>query len=266
MTRRESRQAALFALYEREVNHNEPDEIYSCAEQSGTYEVDEHTMRTVRAVLDHISEIDALIEPRLLNRVLSRVPPLPLSIMRLSCAEMLYMDDIPNNISISEAVVLARRYCSTESYSFINGILGSICAELEGHPARPIVGKDALRQAEDRPASDDEAARADADKTAFSQAGESDGAPIAGEAADAGCPAGNDLSSPCAEAGTGSSSAPSRQEAADPDEGASSAAASENVCACRPAAAASAPAVQAPSAAVPDTAADTVSVAAGEEK
>ncbi|NMD38670.1 MAG: N utilization substance protein B, partial [Christensenellaceae bacterium] len=49
-----------------------------------------------------------------------------LAIMRLSVFEMLYCLDIPNNVSISEAISLAHTYSDNKSARFLNGVLGAI--------------------------------------------------------------------------------------------------------------------------------------------
>ena len=46
--------------------------------------------------------------------------------MRLSIAEIKYMEEIPNSVSINEAVELAKKYGSGDSGKFVNGVLGRI--------------------------------------------------------------------------------------------------------------------------------------------
>ena len=45
--------------------------------------------------------------------------------MRLALYEIKYMDDIPSEVSINEAVELAKKFDADESYTFVNGILGA---------------------------------------------------------------------------------------------------------------------------------------------
>ena len=44
---------------------------------------------------------------------------------------MLYNDKVPNNVAISEAVLLAKKYTYTPDVKFINGVLGVVAKELE---------------------------------------------------------------------------------------------------------------------------------------
>lgn len=58
------------------------------------------------------------------------MPKVDLTILRLAIFEMKYMPDIPNNVAISEAVRLAKKYSTDESRSYINAILGNIDREV----------------------------------------------------------------------------------------------------------------------------------------
>lgn len=134
MKRRESREAALIAIYEKTINGNSIDEIFESAEEAGTYKGDDFSKKLCETVFEHLEEIDIAIKSKLNRRVIERVPALPLSILRLSCAEMMFVDEVPDNISINEAVTLAKKYCD-EDYVYINGILGSVYMELNGDDA-----------------------------------------------------------------------------------------------------------------------------------
>ena len=45
--------------------------------------------------------------------------------LRIAIYEMLYMEDIPVEVSINEAVELAKRFDTEDSYTFVNGVLGA---------------------------------------------------------------------------------------------------------------------------------------------
>lgn len=55
-----------------------------------------------------------------------RMPKTDLAILRLATCEILFMQDIPNAVSINEAVELAKKYGTEESSGYVNGILGKI--------------------------------------------------------------------------------------------------------------------------------------------
>ena len=58
-----------------------------------------------------------------------------LAILRLSAAELLYMEDIPEAVSINEAVDLEKKYGTDESPRFINAILAKVAAAAEEQAA-----------------------------------------------------------------------------------------------------------------------------------
>jgi len=75
---------------------------------------------------DHKDEFDQLIVKRLKNWELTRIAVIDKVILRLALAEILYFDDIPPEVSINEAIELAKRYSTEKSGKFINGILDAI--------------------------------------------------------------------------------------------------------------------------------------------
>ncbi len=74
----------------------------------------------------HIAEIDALIKEHTANWTPERMAKLDLAILRVAIYELLYREDIPANVTINEAVELAKTYSHEDAGTFVNGILGSI--------------------------------------------------------------------------------------------------------------------------------------------
>ena len=50
--------------------------------------------------------------------------------MQLAIYEILYVDDVPTGVAISEAVRLAKKYDGDDTGSFVNGILGAFARSL----------------------------------------------------------------------------------------------------------------------------------------
>ena len=88
-------------------------------------------MELVRDVWDHKQDIDALIKRASLNWRLERMTIIDRNILRMACAELLYMDDIPVKVTIDEAVELAKTFGDRDSGGFINGILDRIKDEVD---------------------------------------------------------------------------------------------------------------------------------------
>lgn len=81
--------------------------------------------RLTTGVSQHLSELDTYIERYSVGWKFGRISRIVTCIMRLSMFEILYLPDVPNSVSINEAVELAKRYDTPEAASFINGILGT---------------------------------------------------------------------------------------------------------------------------------------------
>ena len=62
---------------------------------------------------------------------LDRINKLDLSILQVGVCEILYVESTPDSVAINEAVELAKEYSTEKSYSFINGILGSVLKRKE---------------------------------------------------------------------------------------------------------------------------------------
>ena len=56
---------------------------------------------------------------------ISRISKTSLAILRLSAYEIFYLENIPDSVSVNEAVELAKKY-TIDEYKFINGVLGSL--------------------------------------------------------------------------------------------------------------------------------------------
>ncbi len=88
-------------------------------------EVD-YIKRTVPDILDKLEVVDETIEKNLKGWTMARLAKVDRQILRIAVYEFLYKDDIPEEVSINEAVEIGRLYSSDEAPKFINGILGTI--------------------------------------------------------------------------------------------------------------------------------------------
>ena len=74
-------------------------------------------------IMDHLSEIDRLINEKAKGWSTQRMGKVDLTIIRLAVYEILYDENVPTNVAINEAVELAKKFGQDESYGFVNGIL-----------------------------------------------------------------------------------------------------------------------------------------------
>ena len=86
----------------------------------------EYISRLVKTVYDYRIQIDKLIKKYAQGWKPERMSKTAMAILRCAVSEIMYMDDIPANAAINEAVELAKGYDEPETVSFINGILGGI--------------------------------------------------------------------------------------------------------------------------------------------
>ena len=74
-------------------------------------------------------ELDKLIESKLVNWKIQRLALMDKIILRMSLAEMLYVESVPPKVSIAEGVEIAKEFSTSDSSSFVNGILDAIYNE-----------------------------------------------------------------------------------------------------------------------------------------
>ena len=76
---------------------------------------------------EHQRRLDRKIEENSSGEwTLDRVPKVDLSILRLAVYELFYRGDVPDNVSISEAMEMANKYSEPKSGRYINGVLGAL--------------------------------------------------------------------------------------------------------------------------------------------
>ncbi len=89
----------------------------------------EYVIRILKGVQENREVIDNEIENHLINWKFSRLSKIDIAILRVCTYEFLYEKEIPENVSINEAIELAKRYSADKSAPFINGVLGSMIKE-----------------------------------------------------------------------------------------------------------------------------------------
>ena len=130
MSRREQREQIFKILFG--VEFHSADEL---EEQIGLYMEDLGDIRKkdadymtgkVRSIVEHMDEIDGMINQASKNWKTARMAKAELSILRLAAYEIKYEDDIPVSVSINEAAELAKLYGSDHGPAFVNGILSGM--------------------------------------------------------------------------------------------------------------------------------------------
>ncbi len=78
------------------------------------------------AALEHKVMIDDWIQESSNDYEFDRISSVELNTLRLGIYEMLFCDDIPPKVAISEAIRLCRKFGSKEGSNFVNAILDKI--------------------------------------------------------------------------------------------------------------------------------------------
>lgn len=146
MTRANARELAVHLIYSREFTGEEPEQVVSTRLDKEYYgklseENQVYTERPSRAQLGYIDsvvagvanreeDLNARIQEFSIGWDISRISRLTRAILQLAMFEILYVEDIPTGVAISEAVRLSKMYDGDDAGSFVNGILGSFARSL----------------------------------------------------------------------------------------------------------------------------------------
>jgi N utilization substance protein B len=146
MTRANARELAVHLIYGRNFTGEEPQVVVSTRLDKEYYgklsqENQVYTERPSRAQMAYIDnvvagvanreeELNANIQKFSIGWDVSRISRLTRSIMQLAMFEILYVDDVPTGVAISEAVRLAKMYDGDDTGAFVNGILGAFARSL----------------------------------------------------------------------------------------------------------------------------------------
>lgn len=85
----------------------------------------------VSKLASHLEEIDSLIQGNSTDYEFDRIPRVERNVLRLGVFEMIYSQEVPPKVAISEAVRLARKFATPESAQFVNAILDAIYKKSE---------------------------------------------------------------------------------------------------------------------------------------
>jgi N utilization substance protein B len=124
--RTKARKRALDVLYASEVRREDPVGALERAIADGEGPTNDYTAALVRGVVEHQSRIDDLLASYAQGWSLERMPAVDRNVLRLGVFEILYVDDVPDAVAVTEAMNLVRDLSTDESPVFVNGVLGSI--------------------------------------------------------------------------------------------------------------------------------------------
>ena len=151
MTRANARELAVHLIYSQGFTGEEPDVVVATRLEKEYYKLlsednDVYEERPSRAQLAYIDNVVAGVSNRqeMLNAEIqkfsigwdvSRISRLARSVMQLAIFEILFVEDVPTGVAVSEAVRLAKKYDGDDTGAFVNGILGAFARSLSSEEA-----------------------------------------------------------------------------------------------------------------------------------
>jgi N utilization substance protein B len=124
--RTKARKRALDIVFESEARDLMLNDLLNERVVANDPPINEYTVLLVRGLAEHINEVDGLLETYAEGWTLDRMPAVDRNVLRLATFEILYVDDVPDAVAISEALGLVGDLSTDESPSFVNGVLGNV--------------------------------------------------------------------------------------------------------------------------------------------
>ena len=124
--RTKARKRALDILYAAELRGEAADVALDRAIAAGAGPTNDYTSELVRGVVEHRPRIDELLAEFSEGWTLDRMPAVDRNVLRLGVFELMWADDVPDAVAVTEAIGLVRDLSTDESPGFVNGVLGNI--------------------------------------------------------------------------------------------------------------------------------------------
>jgi transcription antitermination protein NusB len=138
--RSKARKRALDHLYACDLRGDDPVATLEAALEAGDAPNNPYTEVLIRGVSEHRARIDALLEQYAEGWTLTRMPAVDRNVLRIGAFEVLFSEEIPDGVAVSEAMALVRELSTDESPAFVNGVLGALQRDkdqLVGEPGAP---------------------------------------------------------------------------------------------------------------------------------
>ena len=124
--RSKARKRALDILYASDMRREPAEVALDRAIADGEGPTNEYTAALVRGVGAHQPRIDEVLSTYSEGWTLERMPAVDRNVLRIAVYELLWGDDVPDAVAMSEALALVGDLSTDESPAFVNGLLGAI--------------------------------------------------------------------------------------------------------------------------------------------
>jgi transcription antitermination protein NusB len=129
--RSKARKRALDLIFAAEARGRAPGEFLDEQLVSGERPSNDYTVELVKGVDTRLTRIDELISTYSEGWTIDRLPAVDRNVLRLAVFEILWVDDVPDAVAISEALNLVGDLSTDESPAFVHGVLGHIARDKE---------------------------------------------------------------------------------------------------------------------------------------
>lgn len=124
--RSKSRRRAVDVLFEAEQRGVSPTTVIESRRTNTQQTINAYTVEIINGVTGRQTAIDEYLQTYAQGWTLDRMPSVDRIILRVGAWELLYHDDVPDGVAVSEAVALAKDLSTDESPQFVNGLLGRL--------------------------------------------------------------------------------------------------------------------------------------------
>ena len=124
--RSKARKRALDILFEAEMQGVQVSATLARRLASADPPLNDYTVTLVEGIIAHRERIDELLSTYAVGWTIDRMPAVDRNVLRIGVFEIVYRDDVPDAVAISEAVNLVRDLSTDHSPGFVNGLLGRI--------------------------------------------------------------------------------------------------------------------------------------------
>lgn len=141
MSRRQARERALQVLFQVDIGGADPGEAMDHMDENfgKMKDNEEFAGRLVYGVLANLVFIDRVIAAVSKDWKLERMANVDRNLMRLALYEVFFCNDIPNNVSVNEAIDLGKIFGGADSSKFVNGILGKVIENIEEYTPTEVL-------------------------------------------------------------------------------------------------------------------------------
>ncbi len=132
-TRSEARIEAFKLIFQTEVNNDDIDflfehmleELPKCADNI------DYIKTSVLGVINKKEELDEEIKKNLTSGwKIERITKVSLAVLRLAIFEIKYIEDVPTNVAINEAIEIEKKFDNPDNSAFVNGVLAGFVKSL----------------------------------------------------------------------------------------------------------------------------------------